>query len=121
MILRFEIEIDDGRVSKRTQGARGRSYCRKVEKEAREQLWKPRCETTVKWEKKSHITTTMKQTCTTEGQRAGWRQIWGRKLRKDKCVCGRAIADTGEQHNTRVTDQADFWALRAWELEVDET
>ncbi|KAK3836305.1 MAG: hypothetical protein J3R72DRAFT_203424 [Linnemannia gamsii] len=89
-----------------------RSFCRYVEMEAREQLWKPRCATTVDWEKDNHITTSMKQTRTSQGQREGWRQIYGRKLREGECLCGRAIIEhnreqcPGEQRDTRVADQA---------------
>ena len=83
-----------------------RLFCRYVEKEARERLWKPRCEVTVKWEMANNITASMKQKRTTERQSNGWKQIYGRKLREDECLCGRANTEhdgercPGEQRDT---------------------
>ncbi|KAF9547211.1 hypothetical protein EC957_008721 [Mortierella hygrophila] len=60
-----------------------RLFCRYVEKEAREQIWKPRRERTIR-----------------------------RKLREDERLCGQAVAEhreqrcPGEQSDTRVADQA---------------
>ncbi|KAG9072619.1 hypothetical protein KI688_000390 [Linnemannia hyalina] len=60
----------------------------------------------------------MKHTHTTKDQRARWtqthrwQQIYGRKLREDEYLCGRAVAEhkeqrcPGEQSDTRVADQA---------------
>ncbi|KAF9136434.1 hypothetical protein BGX30_011193 [Mortierella sp. GBA39] len=94
-------------------------FCRYVEKEAREQLWKPRYERPIRWEEESNIKNSMKRTRTTKDQRAQWTQsyrwhqiqIYGRKLREDECLCGRAVAEhkeqrcPGEQSDTQVTDR----------------
>ncbi|KAG9063329.1 hypothetical protein KI688_004211 [Linnemannia hyalina] len=65
----------------------------------------------------------MKHARTTKEQRAQWtqthrrQQIYGRKLREDEYLCGRAIAEhkeqrcPGEQSGTRVADRAIIDAL----------
>ncbi|KAF9143155.1 hypothetical protein BGX30_001183 [Mortierella sp. GBA39] len=56
------------------QRTHGVNNCRK---EAREQLWKPRYEKTVRWEEENNITSSMKCSRTTKDQRARWIQIYG--------------------------------------------
>ncbi|KAF9549611.1 hypothetical protein EC957_003147 [Mortierella hygrophila] len=71
-----------------------------------------------RYEEENIITNSMKRTRTTKDQRAQWtqthrwKQIYGRKLREDECLCGRAVTKhkeqrcSGEQNNTRVVDGA---------------
>jgi ribonuclease HI len=89
-----------------------RLFCRFVEREARETLWKPRCEATVEWEKENGITQRQKEKTPTERRRGVWKQIYGRTQRENECLCGRDMEEheagrcPGEQSDTRVADQA---------------
>jgi len=89
-----------------------RLFCRYIEKEARERLWKPRCERTAEWERENNITQSMKVAKIAQNERTAWKQIYGRKLQEGECLCGRAVAEhegqrcPGEQRDTRMANQA---------------
>ena len=69
-----------------------RLFCRFVEKEGREKLWKPRYERTVECEKQQGITEKRKHNkSTTQRDQNEWQQIYGRRPQENECLCGHAI------------------------------
>ncbi|KAK3836656.1 MAG: hypothetical protein JOS17DRAFT_734820 [Linnemannia elongata] len=89
-----------------------RLFCRFIEKEGREKIWKPRCERTVEWEKQHRITEKRKHKPPEERPRSQWQQVYGRKPRENECECGRLLAEhesgrcLGVQNDTYTADRA---------------
>jgi ribonuclease HI len=89
-----------------------RLFCRFIEKEGREKIWKPRCERTVEWEKQHGITERRKHKPPEDRPRSQWQQIYGRKPRENECRCGRLLEEheddrcPGVQNDTQAADRA---------------
>ncbi|KAG0064222.1 hypothetical protein BGZ90_002309, partial [Linnemannia elongata] len=95
-----------------------RLFCKFIEKEGREKIWKPQCERTVEWEKQQGITERRKHKPPEERPRSQLQQIYGQKPRANECECGRPLAEheegrcPGVQNDTLAADRAVIEALQ---------
>jgi len=70
-----------------------RWFCRYIEREGREQIWKTRCQETVAWEKENGITEQQKKAKAPQGCGRRWQQIYGRTISEQECMCGYLLDD----------------------------
>ena len=88
-----------------------RWFCRYIEREGREQIWKTRCQETVAWEKENGITEQQKKVKAPQGSGRRWQQIYGRTISEQECMCGYLLDDhfdggcPGEQDDCWRADQ----------------